>query len=196
MKNKAIFLDRDGTLNYENRNKLNPKGFMLDIKKLQLIIGSINAIRLLNEMNYKVIVITNQSGVGRGLFTEDFVNRVHEKIDKMLANGGVSIDGYYYCPHHPTEAKGKYKKICSCRKPAPGMIFTAAEEHNVDLSQSYFIGDGLRDMKCAWMVKVKPILVLTGNGEITFDTFSEKEKNKLEYVAQDLLDAAQYLYNK
>ena len=194
--NKAIFLDRDGTINAESRTLNNPKGYMWDMKDLYLIPGSIFGIALLNKMRYRVIVVTNQSGVGKGLFTEEFVNRVHRKIDEMLGRGDAHIDGYFCCFHHSTEAVGKYKKVCSCRKPAPGMVFSAAEKYDVDLKQSYFIGDSARDVLCSLKAGVRPILVLTGAGELTFDSFSEKEKAKLEYVAQDLLDAAQYIYSK
>lgn len=192
--NKAIFLDRDGTVIKESRTLDNPKGYMKSMDDLYLLPGSIFGVALLNEMGYKVIVITNQSVVGRGIVTEEFVDNVHKEIDRMLLRGGATIDDYCYCPHHPTEAVGKYKKVCSCRKPKPGMIFSAAEKNNIDLKQSYFIGDGVRDMECAWRGGVRPILVLTGNGEKTLATFSEKEKSKLEFIAQDLLDAAQYLY--
>lgn len=192
--NKAIFLDRDGTINIECRSKSNPKGFMWNMKDLYLIPGSIFGIALLNEMGYKTIVITNQSAVGRGIVTEGFVDDVHKEIDKRIARGNAVIDGYYYCPHHSTEAIGKYKKVCFCRKPAPGMVFSAAKKYNICLADSYFIGDGVRDIECAWNAGVRPILVLTGNGEQTLASFSEKERNKI-VVVQDLLDAAQWLYN-
>ena len=194
--NKAIFLDRDGTINSGCRSESNPKGFMWSMRDLHLIPGAAFGINLLNNMNYKTIVISNQSGVGRGLFTEDFVDRVHERISNELALSNAYIDAYYYCPHHPTKALGKYKKVCDCRKPKSGMIFSATEKYNICLHDSYFIGDGVADIRCALNAKVKPILVFTGDGIYTINKLSMDELNKIEYVAQDLLDASQYIFNK
>lgn len=194
--NRCVFLDRDGVINLERRVVSNPKGFMWSMNDLYLLPGSIFGVALLNEMGYKVIVVTNQSGVGRGLFTEQFVDDVHTKINKMMARGDATINDFYYCPHHPTEAKEKYKIECDCRKPKPGMIFSAAKKWNIDLKQSYFVGDSIRDIECGWNAGVKPILVLTGNGKKTLDHFSNKELSKIEYIGQDLLGAAQWIYNK
>lgn len=193
---KCIFLDRDGVINYEGRSRNNPKGYMWSMADLYLLPGAIIGVALLNEMGYKTIGITNQSGVGRGLFTEEFVNNVHTVINTRMARGDAHIDDWFFCPHHPTEALGKYKIECDCRKPKPGMIFSAAKKYNINILKSYLIGDGIADIKAAWYAGVKPILVLTGNGEKTLDYFSDKELSKIVYIGQDLLDAAQWIYNK
>ncbi|TSA44652.1 MAG: HAD family hydrolase, partial [Deltaproteobacteria bacterium] len=136
----AIFLDRDGTINEEI-------GYMDRMEKLRLIPGAAQAIRLINESGMKTVVVTNQSGVAREIFTESFVAEIHAHLREMLRAEGALIDAFYFCPHHPTEGQGAYLKTCDCRKPAPGLILRAAAELRLDPARSYMVGDTLKDIE-------------------------------------------------
>jgi len=194
--NKCVFLDRDGTINKENRTKNNPFGFMWDMSDLSLIKGVSKGIALLNKAGYKTVVITNQSGIARGFFNEGFVKKVHNEIDRRIAKKGAHIDRWYYCPHHPTCGMEKYKIECNCRKPKTGLVEKAVTELNISLENSFFVGDNLRDMETGWNSGIKTILVLTGNGKKTLKEISKEQKNKLNYIALDLLEACEWILNK
>ena len=133
-------MDRDGTINEE-------VSFLSRMEQLRLYPQTYEAIRLINAAGMKAVVVTNQSGIARGYFTEDFVRSVHERINEMLRAEGAHIDGFYVCPHHPVYGNGIYKQHCECRKPKPGMLLQAAEEMNIDLTRSYMIGDMLKDIE-------------------------------------------------
>ena len=154
----AVFLDRDGTINEE-------VGYLDRMEKLQLIPGAAEAIRLINESGMKTVVVTNQSGVARGIFTESFVAETHARLGKMLRAEGASLDGIYYCPHHPTEGLGDYLRVCECRKPAPGLLLRAAAELHLDPARSYMVGDTLKDIEAGGRAGAQGILVRTGYGE-------------------------------
>jgi D-glycero-D-manno-heptose 1,7-bisphosphate phosphatase len=154
----AVFLDRDGTINEE-------VGYLDRIEKLRLIPGAAEAIRLINESGMKAIVVTNQSGVARGILAESFVAEIHARLRKMLRAEGAFLDGVYYCPHHPSEGLGDYLRTCDCRKPAPGLLLRAAEELQLDLTRSYMVGDTLKDIEAGTRAGVKGILVRTGYGK-------------------------------
>jgi D-glycero-D-manno-heptose 1,7-bisphosphate phosphatase len=156
-KNRAVFLDRDGTINEE-------VGYLSDLDRLVIYPCAAAAVKLINESGMKTVVITNQAGVARGYFGEELVREIHDKISTTLARAGAFIDKFYYCPHHPTEGKGIYRTTCTCRKPEPGMLLQAAEELDIDLARSYLIGDTLRDIETAAKVGTKGILVRTGYG--------------------------------
>ena len=131
---KAIFLDRDGTINKDI-------GYLWDPDDFAFLPGAVEAIKIFHDLGYKVIVVTNQSGVARGFYGEEDVRRLHDHMDKLLALEGAFVDAYYYCPHHPEGVVEAYKKVCGCRKPAPGMIKQAEKEFGLDLSQSICVGD-------------------------------------------------------
>ena len=154
----AVFLDRDGTINEE-------VGYLDRLEKLRLIPGAAEAIRLINESGMKTVVVTNQSGVARGFFTEAFVDEVHTHLREMLREEGASLDGFYFCPHHPTEGRGRYLRSCNCRKPSPGLLLRAAEELHLDPARSYMVGDTLKDIEAGARAGVQGILVRTGYGE-------------------------------
>jgi D-glycero-D-manno-heptose 1,7-bisphosphate phosphatase len=155
---QAVFLDRDGTINEE-------VGYLDRMEKLQLIPGAAEAIRLINESGMKAVVITNQSGVARGVFDEAFVEKTHACLRDILREEGALIDAFYFCPHHPTEGRVEYLKICDCRKPAPGMLLRAAEELRIDPNHSYMVGDTLKDIEAGARAGAQGILVRTGYGE-------------------------------
>ena len=141
MKKRAIFLDRDGTINIDAE-------YLNDIKRFHWLPDAIEAIRYINEHGALAIVITNQRGVARGFFPESDVIKLHDWMNCELNRYGAHIDGFYYCPHHP-EAKVKdYRKDCDCRKPKPGLILKAAADHDIDLAHSVMIGDMERDVEC------------------------------------------------
>lgn len=180
MKKRAVFLDRDGTLNEE-------VGYLNSMEKLRILPGAIEAVRLWNHHNLLTIVITNQSGIARGYFDEAFVEALHEKMRQLFLAEGAVLNAFYYCPHHP-EGLGKYQLRCSCRKPEPGLLEMAAKEWEVDLTRSWMIGDMAKDVIAGKRAGCKGILVQTGN-PVLKETFEVPP----DYIAKDLLDAAKWI---
>ncbi len=161
---KACFLDRDGVLIVE-------KNYLCDIAEVELETGAAEAIKLLKGHGYMVIVISNQSGVARGYFSEEQVRKVNAHIDALLAVDKASIDDWFYCPHHPKGTIPEYAVDCQCRKPEPGMMLEAAEKHGIDLSKSFMIGDKMSDIETARNAGcADAVLVLTGHGGEHEDT--------------------------
>ena len=155
---KAVFLDRDGTINEE-------KDYLFRPEEFAFIPGAPEAIARLKNAGFLVIVVTNQSGVARGYFGVDDVRRLHDHLQRLLAEAGTAIDGFYLCPHHPEHGVGEYKTECDCRKGRPGMLLQAAAEHNIDLRRSFMVGDKLADVEAGRAAGCRPILVLTGYGQ-------------------------------
>jgi D,D-heptose 1,7-bisphosphate phosphatase len=188
-KTAAIFLDRDGVINEE-------VGYLDSLDKLRIIPCAYEALKLINGSGMKAVIISNQAGVARGLFTEEFVCKTNEYLQAILREQSVYIDNFYYCPHHPTEGTEPYRKVCDCRKPAPGMFLRAAEDLNIDLKSSYMIGDRFIDMEAARKVGAKGILVKTGYGqELLQDDGPDQstEENKPDFVAADILEAVHWI---
>ena len=156
----AVFVDRDGTL-------LEEAGYLDRFERVVFFPYSADAVRLLNRAGFAVVVITNQSGVARGLYEETFVRQTHELMTRRLAEGGARIDGYYYCPHHPAGEVERFRVDCDCRKPAPGMLRQAAADLSIDLSRSFTVGDKWSDVQVAQAVGARGILVRTGYGRST-----------------------------
>jgi len=154
--NKAVFFDRDGVLNEE-------VGYLFEVEKFRWIDGAVDSIKFCNEKNFLVIVVTNQSGVARNFYTEDDVKKIHDFMQTDLKKFSAHIDAFYYCPHHPEGVVEKYKKICDCRKPKPGMILQAAKDFDIDLKQSILFGDSQRDIEAANNAGVKGIFFSGGN---------------------------------
>lgn len=181
----AVFLDRDGTVSEE-------VGYLDSLTKLMLLPQAFAAIKKVNESGLKAVVLTNQSAVARGYITEEFVSEVHLRIQEMLGKRGAHIDAFYYCPHHPTEGRGDYTKLCDCRKPGIGMLLQAAQDLNIDLRLSYLIGDTVKDIETAWRAGAKGVLVRTGYGQE-----AEKELTSADvrpdYVADDILAAVRWI---
>ncbi|MCX5840266.1 MAG: HAD family hydrolase [Deltaproteobacteria bacterium] len=180
-KHAAVFLDRDGTINEE-------VGYMDSLEKLKIIPEAFAAIRRINQNDMKAVVITNQSGVARGFFSEDFVQTVHAIIQEQLKARKAFIDAFYFCPHHPTEGQGVYLQTCNCRKPAPGLLFKAADEMEIDLGRSYLIGDMPKDIEAAKRAGAKGILVRTGYGQ-EHRAFAVEP----DYIAGNILDAVRWI---
>lgn len=158
-KQKAIFLDRDGTINKY-------VGFLTDINDFELIDGVSDAIKKINASEYLAIVVTNQPVIARGEVSIEELNEIHNKMETLLGNNGVYIDGLYYCPHHPHKGyegeRVEYKIECDCRKPKSGMLIKAAEYFNIDLESSWMIGDNENDVECGKNAGCQSIL-LTDN---------------------------------
>jgi D-glycero-D-manno-heptose 1,7-bisphosphate phosphatase len=167
----AVFLDRDGTINEE-------VGYMDCLEKLMLIPAAAEAIRLINASGMKAVVVTNQSGVARGLFDESFVDAVHLRLREMLRAEGAFLDGIYFCPHHPTEGQERYLMTCDCRKPAPGLLLQAATNLHLEPVRSYMVGDTLKDIEAGARVGARGVLVRTGYGSESADTLRLNETSR------------------
>jgi len=155
---KAVFFDRDGTL-------IEEVGYLDSLDKLRIYPESYAAVRLLNAKKVAVIIVTNQSGIARGLFDEDFVRQTHSSLATQMQRQGAIIDAFYFCPHHPSEGSAKYRQNCNCRKPKAGMLLQAAADLGIELTGSFLIGDTLTDMQAADAAGVGGILVATGYGK-------------------------------
>jgi histidinol-phosphate phosphatase family protein len=153
----AVFLDRDGTL-------LEEVGYLDRLERLTIFPFSVDGVRLLNRAGFKVVVITNQAGVARGLVEEPFVGEAHSYLAGVFAEGGATIDGWYYCPHHPDAPIEAYRQQCECRKPRPGMIRRAERDLDLDLARSFVVGDRWLDVELARAVGARGVLVRTGYG--------------------------------
>lgn len=144
VRQKAFFLDRDGTINKH-------VGFLTDINQFELVEGAAKAIRLINEHGFLAIVITNQPVIARGEVSPDELREIHNKMETLLGLEGAYVDDIFYCPHHPSKGfpgeRLEFKKECGCRKPEPGLILEAAQRYNVDLGQSVMVGDGAADVE-------------------------------------------------
>ena len=188
-KNTAVFLDRDGTINEE-------VGYLDSLDKFKVIPSAYEAIRLINESGMRVVVISNQAGVARGFFTEDFVKITHEHLESVLRKKGAYIDNFYYCPHHPTEGIEPYRQVCNCRKPASGMLLQAAQDFNIDLTRSYLVGDRFNDIEAGKKIGVRGILVKTGFGQSLLQDDGPDEatpENKPDFIAADILEAVKWI---
>ncbi|MFX0104107.1 MAG: D-glycero-beta-D-manno-heptose 1,7-bisphosphate 7-phosphatase [Candidatus Hodarchaeota archaeon] len=166
-KKKAVFLDRDGVINKEVNYLSHPEDF-------EFIKGSIEALKILKQKNYLLIVITNQAGIARGFFTEETLKIIHDKMIRILKQNEIELDDIYYCPHHP-----EFTGLCDCRKPNPGMILKAKLKHNINLNSSYMVGDTLIDIETGKLAKCKTVLVLTGYGK--------KEYKKISSIIPDMI---------
>jgi len=153
----AVFLDRDGTL-------IEDVGYLRTVRDLRLFPWTVDAVRALNHAGLPVVVITNQSGIARGLLTEETVHDVHRHLSSLLEGGGAHVDAYYYCPHHPDGSVATYTRRCDCRKPGRGMIDRAAADLGIEPARSFVVGDKWLDVGAARAVGGRGILVRTGYG--------------------------------
>lgn len=153
---KAVFFDRDGTLNVDIHYLHRPEDFIW-------IDGAKEAIKYVNDQGYLAILVTNQSGVARGFYPESDVRRVYDWMNAELGKIGAHLDALYYCPHHPEAKLPEYRKICTCRKPATGLIDKACARFGIDRTKSYFVGDSEADMLCAKNAGLKGLLYTGGS---------------------------------
>ena len=174
---KLIILDRDGVINVDSEH------FIKNPSEWQAIPGSLEAIARLNHEGYRVVIASNQSGVGRGLFDMDALNAINDKMYRALGQVGGRIDALFYCPHAADSN-------CECRKPKPGMFVDIGQRFNVDLTGVPAIGDSLRDLQAAHAVGAQPMLVLTGKGKKTETTGGLPENTM---VFPDLAEAVRHI---
>jgi D-glycero-D-manno-heptose 1,7-bisphosphate phosphatase len=174
-----VFLDRDGTVSEE-------VGYLNHLSRFRLLSGAAAAIRKLNQASLPVIVVTNQSGVGRGYFPEQLVRDVHDRMNAELAEVGARLDGVYYCPHALADE-------CECRKPRTGMMEQAARELGLDLKRSFVVGDRYGDIELANRAGARGILVRTGYGEGEFAWHWKGWAQQPQFVAADLPEAVQWI---
>lgn len=165
---KAIFLDRDGTINIE-------KDYLHKIEELEFEKNAIKALQIFKKLGYILIVVTNQSGIARSYFSEEDLHKFNEEMNNILKENEAGIDEFYFCPHHPEKGIGIYKKNCECRKPNNKLIEEAIEKYNIDRSQSYMVGDKFSDIQAGIKSKLKTILVKTGYGEKEQDKIDESK---------------------
>ncbi len=183
----AAFLDRDGTI-------IEDTGYLGDPEGIRFIPGAQDALRALRAAGYRLIVVTNQAGVARGIITEADVRRVNERLQKLLTEAGVPLDGIYYCPHHPEGGHAEYRYACACRKPGPGMIERAHRDFGVDLGRSVIIGDHLSDAGVAeHFCGMRGIMVLTGHGAGQHEKIQAGDAQAPDHVAADLSAAVAWL---
>ena len=175
----AIFLDRDGTINEEVHYLSHPD-------QLRLISGAAAAIKQLRAAGYLIVVITNQSGLSRRYFTPETLDEIHARLRAELAHHDAWLDGIYICPHHPDDG-------CVCRKPGPRLFQQAAQDHDINLTRSVMIGDKDTDVLAARNLNMRGILVRTGFGVSQLDTVKRWSDFQPSYIADDLLDAANWL---
>lgn len=183
---KAIFLDKDGTL-------VNDVPYNVDPSLVTLSPNAAAGLRLFSRLGYLLLLVSNQSGIAHGYFQESELNGVWQRLDQLLAEEGVQIDGYYYCPHHPAGSASAYAIACDCRKPLPGMLLQAAAEHGVDLSTSWMIGDILHDMEAGKRAGCNTLLIDNGNEtEWALSAIRAPDLTAPDlYVAAQLVAAAQ-----
>ncbi|MGX8940074.1 D-glycero-beta-D-manno-heptose 1,7-bisphosphate 7-phosphatase [Symbiopectobacterium sp. Eva_TO] len=152
----AVFLDRDGTINVDH-------GYVHEIDQFEFIDGVIDAMSELKKKGFALVLVTNQSGIARGMFSEDDFMHLTEWMDWSLADRGVDLDGIYFCPHHTEQGQGEYRQECDCRKPKTGMFLSAQSFLNIDMAASYMVGDKEEDMQAAIAAGVgTKVLVRTG----------------------------------
>jgi len=175
-------LDRDGTI-------IEDIGYLSDTCQIRILPGAAEAIRLLNNNGFKVIIVTNQAGVARGYFTESRANEINERLLQLLADRGSIVERIYYCPHHIEGIIEKYKKECNWRKPNPGMIEEATREYDLDIKNSFMVGDKISDMEAGHRAGCKTIVV---GGSINHQEL-EVLSQSVDHIATDLFEAVKWL---
>lgn len=182
----AIFLDRDGTL-------IEDAPYLHRLQDISIYPRALEAVRKINQSGLLAIVITNQSAVARGLLTEDRLQKLHQVLADRFCEKGARLDAFYYCPHHP-EGNGPYRRVCRCRKPEPGLLRQAVEDFQIELSNSYLIGDRLLDVQTAARAGCGSVLVKTGYGASELNSLPEAKPDIHPlYIAHDVLDGVNWI---
>lgn len=182
MKTRAIFLDKDGTVNVNVPYNVNP-----DL--VELMPGAAEGLLRLQDAGFKLLLVSNQAGVAYGYFPESALDALYQRLQALLGEAGVHLSGFYYCPHHPQGTVQPYARACGCRKPLPGLIEQAAKQHSIDLAQSWFIGDILDDMEAGKRAGCRTVLVDVGS-----ETRWELGPDRIpDYLTHDLRDAAKLI---
>jgi len=180
----AVFLDRDGTIIVE-------RGYLSRLDQIELFPWSAEAIRVLKDAGFAVVIVTNQAGIARGFFDESFVRSAHVHLDRLLRAQGAVVDGYYYCPHHPDGAVDRYRMTCECRKPGAGMVRRAAADLGLDVARSFVVGDKWLDVGLARNAGATGVLLRTGYAGT--DAPSPPEGLESAVIVDTLLAAARWI---
>lgn len=182
--NKAIFLDKDGTL-------IPDIPYNVDPEKISLSANCVEGLRLLTDAGYKLIVVSNQSGIARGYFSEVQLNEVIKRVNELFIAKGIPLDGFYYCPHFPEGPVSAYAIDCNCRKPMPGMLQKAALDHDLDLFQCWMIGDILNDVEAGNRARCSTILIDNGNETEWLPGYFRRPA----FTCSNINEAATHIYN-
>jgi D-glycero-D-manno-heptose 1,7-bisphosphate phosphatase len=187
----AVFLDRDGVLVHDN-------GFILREEQIRVLDGVAPALRSLKVAGMALVVVTNQAAVARGLINEDRLVSLNEAIaDRIEQAGGPRLDVFYYCPHHPEADLVEYRVHCTCRKPRPGMLRRAAEEHGIDLSASFLVGDRMSDISAGATAGCRTVLVTCGQHEAPpISTVDPPAERRPDHVCTDLRTASDWILDQ
>ena len=184
MSRPAVFVDRDGTL-------IEERGYLDRLDLLTLFPWTGDAVRLLKRAGFAVVVITNQSAIGRGIIDEPFLAEVHRELDARLAPARATIDRYYYCPHFVEAREERYRQACRCRKPGPGMIEQACREMDLDPARSVMVGDRWIDVRCGQAAGTRSVLVKTGHG--AHDAERAPAGARADAILNNLMEAAGWI---
>jgi D-glycero-D-manno-heptose 1,7-bisphosphate phosphatase len=185
----AIFMDRDGTLSHE-------VGYVNHLSRFRLFPFAVGAVRAINRAGFLAVVATNQAGVARGYFPESLIHEVHESLRAAMSEGGARLDGVYVCMHHPAVGEPPYRQDCECRKPRPGLLLRAAADLGIDLTHSYVIGDREGDLRLAWNVGARGVLVKTGYGKGELQHMAPRWPRQPDIVAEHVLEAVQRIVSE
>jgi D-glycero-D-manno-heptose 1,7-bisphosphate phosphatase len=181
---RAVFLDRDGTINEE-------MGYINHLDRFIMLPGVAEAIRRVKDSGLKVVVVTNQSGAARGYFSLDLIDQVHDKMCRLLEDEGVFLDGIYACVHGPSgQGMGG---DCECRKPKTGLMVQAAQELQLDLQRSYVVGDRFKDVEMGYNAGAKSVLVLSGYGKGELEFLGPNRRVEPDFIASDLTEAVEWI---
>ena len=189
MRKPAVFIDRDGTINEQ-------LGYINHLSRFVILPGVSEAVRLLNKNNWWAIIVSNQGGVARGYYPIELVEEIHAFLKSSLKERGATIDGIFFCPHHPAGILPEYSSECDCRKPETGLIDRAREVFEIDMSSSYVVGDRHVDIELASRLNLKGVLVKTGYGLGEIEYIIPEKRLKPHHVAEDLLDAVKWILNE
>lgn len=184
----AVFIDRDGTVVRE-------VGYLCRPEQIEILPRVPEAIRRLRGGGYRVVLVTNQSAVARGMLNESELEEIHRLLRQELDRRGAALDGVYYCPHHPSEGVAPYVMRCQCRKPNPGLLERAVRDLRLDLMHSYVVGDQGTDMQLARRAGIKGIWIRNGN-DAGASTRSVEMKTDCAFIARDLWDAASWILER
>ncbi|RPI29440.1 MAG: HAD family hydrolase [Acidobacteria bacterium] len=183
MANRAVFLDRDGTV-------IEEVNYLSTIEEMQVYPFSAEALRRLRAAGFLVVIISNQSAIARGYLNEADLEKIHSELARRLTQEGARIDRFYYCPHHAEATLERYRQVCECRKPRPGMILRAAADLQIDLKASFVVGDRAGDVGVAQEAGCRSVLVKTGYGKTAVEQLGDLRP---DYVAENLLEAADWI---
>lgn len=183
---RAVFLDRDGTINEE-------MGYINHLSRFKIFDFAFEAVQKLNKCGFKVFILTNQSGLARGYFDEQLLDEVHDKMLSKFQEKEARIEKIYYCPHHKDGIVEKYKTDCDCRKPKPGLLNRANKEFRIDITKSYMIGDRYKDVEFGFANELKTIMLLTGYGLGEY-TYQQKQWSRQpDFICKNILEAAELI---